>query len=62
MINYNGRKSVNLYSHKSSMGGGIYSFSKNKNVPVPPPPTEGYLLQENGFAILQENGGHILVT
>lgn len=44
------------------MGGGIYSFSKNKNVPVPPPPTEGYLLQENGFAILQENGGHILVT
>lgn len=28
----------------------------------PTPPTSNFLLQENGFAILQENGGHILVA
>lgn len=28
----------------------------------PTPPVTNYLLQENGFAILQEDGSHILVA
>jgi len=30
-------------------------------IPPPPPPVEAYLLQENGYALLNQSGGYILL-
>lgn len=39
----------------------FYAVENGGSINPPPPPTIVYLLQENGFALLNESGGFILL-
>ena len=49
---YNNRVLVQNLYHSNNVDTGV----------IPPPPTVNYLLQENGFYILQEDGSKIIIT